>query len=215
MSNLAGSNPSPNDAAAAAAVLLLANYSFDRGRYTPSELVERWLSHYPAKWICLAVIEALYQGRYKAVSVEQILTMWARRKQPRYHFNGEFERLICSKLPRNLTEESFPYPEDASAAESQQEIRSSGIREQNIDRTTAREIRIDVESLSGGASLESGKLSATELWIPRIGPIDQFVPEDIDPEFYQKLKALLESVARAKSVRARSVFEGELRQDRE
>jgi hypothetical protein len=204
MSNLAGSNPSPNDAAAAAAVLLLANYSFDRGRYTPSELVERWLSDYPAKWICLAVIEALYQGRYKAVSVEQILTMWARRKQPRYHFNSEFERLICSKLPRNLTQQYFPSAEDASATEREQESKSSAISAETIDnRTTAAEIRIDVESPSVGGSGESGKPSATELWISRIGPIDQFIPEDIDPDFYQKLKALLESVAQSKSVRSR------------
>jgi hypothetical protein len=204
MSNLAGSNPSPNDAAAAAAVLLLANYSFDRGRYTPSELVERWLSDYPAKWICLAVIEALYQGRYKAVSVEQILTMWARRKQPRYHFNSEFERLICSKLPRNLTQQSFPSAEDASATESQHESKPGAIPEENIDnRTIAPETTIDVESPSAGGSSESGKPSATELWISRIGPIDQFIPEDIDPDFYYKLKALLESVAQSKSVRSR------------
>ena len=90
------------DVAADAAALLLANYSFDLGRYKAAELVERWLSNYPADWVLLATIEALYQGRYKAKSVEQILTIWMRRQQPLYHFNQEFERLICRKLPEHL-----------------------------------------------------------------------------------------------------------------
>ena len=50
----------------------------------------------------LAIIEALYQGRYKAVSAQQILTLWLKRNHPSYHFNMEFERLICNKLPEDL-----------------------------------------------------------------------------------------------------------------
>ena len=91
-----------NNPDAAAAALLLANYSFDLGGYRASELVERWLTHYPANWVFLAVIEALYQGRYKAVSVEQILTIWLRRNKVLYHVKYEFERLVCSKLPAEL-----------------------------------------------------------------------------------------------------------------
>ncbi len=103
MSNLEISSPVlENNADAAAAALLLANYSFDLSGYRSSELVERWLVHYPANWIRLAVIEALYQGRYKAISVEQILVIWLRRNQLLYHFKYEFERLICSKLPQEL-----------------------------------------------------------------------------------------------------------------
>ncbi|MDX2097883.1 MAG: hypothetical protein SFW36_08910 [Leptolyngbyaceae cyanobacterium bins.59] len=51
-------------------------------------------------WIRPAVIEALYQGRYKAISVTQLLTFWQRREQPLCHFSHEFERIICSALPK-------------------------------------------------------------------------------------------------------------------
>lgn len=85
------------------AVALLTHYSFDLGGYDAQEIVTRWQAHYPVNWLHLAVIEALYQGRYKAVSVQQILTMWHRREQATYHFNMEFERLICSKFPVSLT----------------------------------------------------------------------------------------------------------------
>ncbi|MHC5827895.1 MAG: hypothetical protein ACYT04_71415, partial [Nostoc sp.] len=68
-----------------------------------NELVERWQTQYPLNWLHLAVIEALYQGRYKGVSVQQILVFWQRRDQATYHFNMEFERMICSKFPQSLT----------------------------------------------------------------------------------------------------------------
>jgi len=87
------------DSAAASATALLGHYGFELAGYTPQELVARWISNYQAIWVRLAVIEALYQGRYKAVSVEQILSSWSRRGRPLYHFNHEFERLICRKFP--------------------------------------------------------------------------------------------------------------------
>ncbi len=80
------------------AIALLSNYSFDLGRYTPEQLVESWASTYPLNWVRLAVIESLYQGRYKAVSVEQILAFWQRRGRPLYHFGNDFERIICSRF---------------------------------------------------------------------------------------------------------------------
>ncbi|HLO88619.1 MAG TPA: hypothetical protein VK203_26915 [Nostocaceae cyanobacterium] len=92
----------PNPSAELAANLLI-HYSFDLSGYSASELVNRWLKEYPTEWLHLAVIEALYQGRYKAVSVQQILNFWQRRGQALYHFNMEFERLICSKFPESLT----------------------------------------------------------------------------------------------------------------
>lgn len=115
MSNLEKSSPVlENNADAAAAALLLANYSFDLSGYRSNELVERWLTHYPANWVRLAVIEALYQGRYKAISVEQILVIWLRRNQLLYHFRSEFERLVCSKLPQELQDKFSSSRSDAS-----------------------------------------------------------------------------------------------------
>ncbi len=77
------------------AATLLTQYSFDLGNRTASELVATWREKYPAIWVCQAVIEALYQGRYKAVSVEQILSFWQRRGHVLHRYNYEFERLIC------------------------------------------------------------------------------------------------------------------------
>ncbi|MGH7998072.1 MAG: hypothetical protein ACREPR_01190 [Brasilonema sp.] len=94
----------PNlDTSADLAIALLIHYSFDLGGYSASELVNLWQKQYPGNWLHLAVIEALYQGRYKAISVQQILACWQRRGQAIFHFNMEFERLICSKFPQSLT----------------------------------------------------------------------------------------------------------------
>ncbi|MEA5581213.1 hypothetical protein VB620_07655 [Nodularia harveyana UHCC-0300] len=90
------------------ATALLTHYSFDLSGYTASELINRWQSEYPVKWLHLAVIEALYQGRYKGISVQQILVFWQRRGDVLYHFNMEFERLICSKFPESLTQIAAP-----------------------------------------------------------------------------------------------------------
>jgi hypothetical protein len=99
-SQMFASNP---DTSADLAIALLTHYSFDLGGYSASELVGLWQKQYPGNWLHMAVIEALYQGRYKAVSVQQILTCWQRRGQAIFHFNMEFERLICSKFPQSLT----------------------------------------------------------------------------------------------------------------
>jgi hypothetical protein len=85
---------------------LLLHYGFDLGGKKAEKLANQWLIEYPGYWLRLAVVEALYQGRYKAVSVEQILSMWQRLGQPLYHFNGEFERLVCGNFPQDLTIEN-------------------------------------------------------------------------------------------------------------
>lgn len=87
---------------------LLTCYSFDLDSYTAGHLVEEWLSQYSIVWVRLAIIEALYQGRYKAVSVQQILMLWQRRGQPIHHFNAEFERIVSSSIPRSLTPYETP-----------------------------------------------------------------------------------------------------------
>lgn len=99
-----------NDAAACA-VNLMHHYGFDLGDYTLIQLLTGWQERYPAVWIRLATIEALYQGRYKAISVEQILALWQRRSQPIHHFNHEFERLVCADLPEELGSTFFPQRE--------------------------------------------------------------------------------------------------------
>lgn len=54
---------------------------------------------YSPDWVRLAVVEALYQGRYKVVSVQQILDIWRRRGKVVSHFNREFEAIVTVPLP--------------------------------------------------------------------------------------------------------------------
>ncbi len=77
------------------AILLLEQYSFDLAGHPAEQLIDYWQQAWESDWIRAAVIESLYQGRYKAVSVEQILHLWERRGQPVHHFSHEFERIIC------------------------------------------------------------------------------------------------------------------------
>ncbi len=85
---------------------LLSYYSLEPEHYpqplTKSKVLDRWLRAYPEQWVRWALIESLYQGRYKTYSVEQILAMWYRRGQPTYHFNHEFESMICHNVPRRM-----------------------------------------------------------------------------------------------------------------
>lgn len=77
---------------------LLTYYSFDLAGQTVGQLIEAWVQLHPPIWLRAAVVEALYQGRYKAVSVGHILTIWSRRGQPICHFNLEFERMVCEPI---------------------------------------------------------------------------------------------------------------------
>jgi hypothetical protein len=82
---------------------LLAYYASEGTRLSVRvKLLARWLKHYPETWVRAALIESIYQGRYKTVSVEQVLERWQRRGQPVCHFNSEFARLVCQNIPREL-----------------------------------------------------------------------------------------------------------------
>ena len=82
---------------------LMDSYAFDLGGDDVEKLLDDWRDLYSPNWIRLATIEALYQGRYKAISIEHILNVWLRIGTPNPHFNYEFERLICRKLPKHLS----------------------------------------------------------------------------------------------------------------
>ena len=125
------------DTIVAQTLALLNHYCFELPGTTAIDLLAGWLEKYQADWVRLAVIEALYRGRYKAVSVEQILNLWSRRQYASYGFNHEFERLICRKLPRNLTHLSeqmiqarqlpvtTPLPEEEIPTQEQQTFQDS------------------------------------------------------------------------------------------
>jgi hypothetical protein len=76
---------------------LLTRYSFDLQAHSLDRWIDQWLRHYPPEWVISAIIEALYQGRYKAVSVWQILDLWRRRGRPLRHFSRDFERIVFGR----------------------------------------------------------------------------------------------------------------------
>ena len=78
---------------------LLLGYGFDLGGFEVEELVSYWSSYYPHHWLRAAILEALHQGRYKAISVGQILVIWRRRGQPLPHYSYEFERAVSTRFP--------------------------------------------------------------------------------------------------------------------
>ena len=159
------------------AVALLIHYSFELGGYTASELIDCWLKDYSATWVRLAVIEALYQGRYKAISVEQILAFWHRRGQALYHFNHEFERLICGNFPQHLTEQ--PDSTKASPPVSATVGFSDGHSYPAV--VTPEE----------GASEKTSNNEPSRSPRSEFGrPIAQFTPADDGSDFYTKLKAI-------------------------
>lgn len=90
---------------------LLSDYSFDVEASGAEAMVTDWLQRFEFVWVSQAITEALYQGRYKMVSVDHILQLWQRRGQPLRHFNREFESII---LGQSLSQ--IPSPAKASPA---------------------------------------------------------------------------------------------------
>ena len=192
------------------AVELLSHYGFELRGYSAAELVEFWLEDYPAQWIRLAVIEALYQGRYKAISVEQILAVWGRRKQPIYRFNHEFERLICRKLPQDLnapidtiSESMFlmaSFPDTLESNSTVEVAHSEELTTESVEALPQTPAQTETEmELTGECDRIPSDLpflDSTSLPDPVDGsrreanqhPIDQFTPLPDDSDFYLKLK---------------------------
>lgn len=193
------------------AVALLNHYKFELRGYTAPELVNLWLRNYQANWVRLGVIEALYQGRYKAVSVEQILAVWARRGEPVFRFTHEFERLISRKLPQRLTakigtttdvfsELSLPWltadsevsdnvtDENRQISLTQEELASASLI---IKASTEIPIANDQPpELSSNARINAGYEANWSRCEISKQPIDQFTPATDDSGFFLKLKAV-------------------------
>lgn len=206
------------DTTADFAVALLIHYSFDLGGHTASELIDHWLKDYPANWVRFAVIEALYQGRYKAISVEQILAVWDRRGQVVHHFNHEFERLICNKFPQMLTEQPYttaiasPPVSTAVDLGNGHDLKAFVTAEKSASATDAHTAsdQISGEPTQRKSHQTSGneKMRAQAgMPAPRRGtpappsdnppPIEQFTPVDESSYFYTKLKAIAQQGRKA------------------
>ncbi|MFP4134481.1 MAG: hypothetical protein ACLFQP_11200 [Halothece sp.] len=143
--------------------VLIENYGFELQGENPEELAERWLEDYEPRWVRLAIIEALYLGRYKVLSVEQILSLWDRRGQPKIHFTHEFEHLICRRLPKALRQFSEEATEEMTGVSPSPPIVESS----------------PVEEDQGEGEEEIEPFS-----------IDRFTPLFDRSHFYSKLKAV-------------------------
>ncbi|MBD0336754.1 MAG: hypothetical protein ICV62_14795, partial [Cyanobacteria bacterium Co-bin13] len=98
--------------------LLLERY-FDLGSYEVDAVMTDWLQQFELTWIQSALVEALYQGRYKILSVDHILRLWGRRGQPLRHYNREFEAMISGQ--------PVLFPSPLPAGESEPIRKSSGL----------------------------------------------------------------------------------------
>lgn len=167
------------------AASLLIHYSFDLGGYPARELIVIWLNNYSASWVRCAVIEALYQGRYKAVSVEQILAFWQRRGLALYHFNHEFERLICGDLPSTAGELPNNPEQDKASPNTHADVDATNLTSNTPPAVNGAKINPRRHSVSANKQKLPSSSAAKQL------PIEHFTPEadDID-DFYIKLKAI-------------------------
>lgn len=186
---------------------LLSRYGFDLRGYRPEELIEQWQPLYPILWIRLAVVEALYQGRYKVISVEHILDLWLRRGQPTFHFNLEFERLICHNLLRETRAElqADPWtPTQGSgemASETPESLASVAAADDTYPLEAPRLALSNLEDLFSQfvppepAAPEGQKVSSSQATSPWTSPrvaIDQFTPLLDRSGLYFRLKAAIQ-----------------------
>jgi hypothetical protein len=192
---------------------LVSRYGFELKGVTLLELIEDWSASYSFYWIRLAVIEALYQGRYKVISVEQILRMWKRRGQPTFHFTRDFERLVDHQLSYNAPkteEETLTYSQPKKPKKTPSQPNIPPIQAINPQQT--REIKIYPSSQEMITPIIINPLDLeekvkenhdplkTELSLTNINnssphfitqrSIHQFVPNSDSTQLYSKLMAV-------------------------
>jgi hypothetical protein len=172
---------------------LLTYYGFEVDCKNAEDLIRKWLDQYDANWIRLALIEALYQGRYKAVSIEHILTCWQRRGQPLFHFNIEFEILICNSFAPPEPDPDNP-PENPGINRNFDAPEILPLPILNIEDVEELEVQIQ-ELISEDITLDSKDFILEELTqTPLVEEknISQFIPnsQHTHTDFYTKLKAV-------------------------
>ncbi len=151
-------------------IALIQYYGFDLGNYSTDDLVKLW-GEYDPMWVRLAIIEALFRGRYKAVSVDQILLFWLRRGEPCCRFSREFERLVCGdfvfplpSLPRKVTYTSYKpvanNPQLPSSRDTQQLNKNSAQSQPQNTLSSAYQSAMQQMNLLADASLFVDKLKS-------------------------------------------------------
>ncbi|NJK62429.1 MAG: hypothetical protein HC921_06835 [Synechococcaceae cyanobacterium SM2_3_1] len=78
-------------------------YSFDLEWGPVDSWLQEWAQVASPIWIRAALLEALYQGRYKATSVKHLLQRWSSRGQPRLSFDRDFVRKVWPAVYQPVT----------------------------------------------------------------------------------------------------------------
>lgn len=188
-----------------AAILYRYGFELRRGD-TAQNLISQWIARYSSNWVRLAVVEALYQGRYKAISVEHILNLWLRRGQPTFHFTHEFERLISHNLIPSLDSPgTILRASKASIASPSTADKHRGSIDDLQERQSPIEVLANFEIPDLSTSLESqakesdSRLMDSSVSIEKIHfsepdshrKIHEFTPLPDRSEFYSKLRSVM------------------------
>ncbi|WP_237741266.1 hypothetical protein [Geminocystis herdmanii] len=131
------------------------------------ELIVKWTKIYPHHWLPLGVKEAIYQGRLKAVSVEQILNIWLKKREVNQSFNYEFSSLIKPNI-------IFSEAED-------QELRYIFTNINNSDNLPS--ISVEKNNISEDVSIETDNIENSG--------VNNFEPVNDYSQCFQKLKGFI------------------------
>jgi len=102
--------------------ILLTHYGFELNGDSLPLVIEQWLDIYPNKWVLAAVVEALYQGRYKVSSVNRILNTWCSKGEAVPNFDHDFADFFCKKIIRTLLAQVETANEKAFLPESKSQL---------------------------------------------------------------------------------------------
>ena len=193
---------------------LLTNYSFDTEAYAMDVVIGDWLEECGPVWVSHAITEALYQGRYKVVSIDHILKLWQRRGQPIRHFNREFESIILGQAllcptgygdgseTRNL--KTFPAPAVQTIDQAPDALRVEGATSDL--QTTVPQIEdvqgedLQVEALQGENSQDRGSDGDAEDAEAIALPDDRDRPTGVIPNFQPLLPNLAPTWPQAEEI---------------
>ncbi|MGB3672338.1 MAG: hypothetical protein WA984_19650 [Phormidesmis sp.] len=147
------------------AAALMEGYRFDVGYHDAPQWVGLWLERYRPLWIRDAVVEALYQGRYKAFSVRQILELWQKRGQPIRHTTYEFEAAVCREYGGAKLVAIAQLPQDPtnlkSARQKSAKQKTDSAPDQQAKQSASRRIHRSLSSVSFNLSESKAQLIET------------------------------------------------------
>jgi hypothetical protein len=185
------------------AKLLMAEYCFDLAGFAVEELVAIWHERLEAEpsWIRAAVLEALYLGRYKAFSVEQILQGWKRRGHPVRHFNSEFERIVLGPVDpmaskyaalTSLSPSELLLPQSESVTRAADTSNNADPETETAETAAAADSAavVDLATDDTTESRSPGPNPEQQELFSQPAPIQKFQPESESSEFYQRLQAV-------------------------